>query len=220
MKILLLISLGMAFALSSCATGGGGGSESDIQINWPKPSGKVIKIKDTIVFSGTKDYEMATVDGSGLDGTGDQDEGQESPFWLKRGATLKNVVAKSWPESVSIREGKATIENISINDVGEDAISTYKNHDTKGVVIRNCRFAKAEDKIIQLNESTGDVLIEGCMFDGFKSAIRIKKGVKSVTVRDCAFLRGTRAIVLDPGAPKPKIENCRVFNGVVLLYQG
>jgi polygalacturonase/predicted small secreted protein len=216
---LALLSLATAFLFSSCSTTGGM-AEKDIQIDWPKPSGKVIKISDTITFSGTKDYKMATVDGGGLRGNGNQDEDQEAPFYMLRSSTLKNVVAKSWPESVSVREGKATLENVSIPDVGEDAISTYKNHSTQGVVIRNCRFAKAEDKCLQLNEGTGDVLIENCYFDYFKSAIRIKSGVKNVTIKDCAFLHGTRAIVLDPGVQKPKIINCSVYNGVVLLYQG
>jgi polygalacturonase len=218
-KFLYLPFLCLVLALQSCATGGGGMSESDIKIDWPKPSGQVVKISNTITFSGTKDYKMATVDGGGLAGDGGQEENQEAPFYMKRNSTLKNVVAKSWPESVSIREGKATLENVSIPDVGEDAISTYKGHDTKGVTIRNCRFAKATDKIIQINEGSGDVLIDGCYFDGFKSAIRIKKGVKNVTIRNCAFLSGKRAIVLDPGVSKPKIENCKVYNGVVLLYQ-
>lgn len=219
MKLLHYTPLLSLLLLQACSTTGGGDSSSSARIVWPKPSGKVIKISNTITFSGTKDYANATVDGSGLSGNGDQSENQESPFYLKRNSTLKNVTAKSWPESVSIREGNTTLQNVNIPDVGEDAVSTYKNHSTKNVKILNSRFAKAEDKIIQLNEGTGDVLIKDCEFDGFKSSIRIKSGVGNVTIENCDFYSGKRAIVLDPGVTKPKIINCRIYNGVVLLYQ-
>lgn len=223
MKYLALLLLPLLGVLTSCSTtteAGGGVSEKAISINWPKPSGKVIKISNTQAIRSSKDYKMATVDGTGLRGNGNQSEGQEAPFYLYRGGKLKNVTAKNWPESASSREPNTLYENINIPDVGEDAISTYKGHNTKGLTIRNSRFAKATDKCLQLNEGTGDVLIEGCIFDGFKSAIRIKEGVRNVTIRDCAFIKGKRAIVLDKGVQKPKIINCRTYNGVVLLYQG
>lgn len=210
MKYTLILAL-CCLILTACSTTGGVSTKEKAEAVTGS-SGKVIKISNTITFSGVKDYKMATVDGAGLYGDGSQAENQESPFYMLKGATLKNVVAKNWPESVSIRQGNAVLENIQQADVGEDAVSTYKNHPTKGVIIRNCRFAKATDKILQFNEGTGDILVEGCTFDGFGSAIRIKKGVKNVTIRNCSFKNGSGAVVLDKGVPVPKITGCTYSN--------
>ena len=214
MKYLLLIPLVLAFSTGCSSTGGGGSSAPKLE--WPKSNG-TIKISNTVVITSNRDYGMKTVDGSALSGDGGQAENQEPPFEIRKGS-LKNAIAKSWPESIHVRGDSITIENVYIPDVGEDAISTPTSGRYKKLTIRNCQFAKAADKIIQLNEADG-VLIENCKFEGYKSAIRLKEGVKNVTIRNCTFQNGQRAVVLDKGVSKPKIESCKYYN-TTPLYQG
>jgi len=179
---------------------------------WPKSTGTV-KISNTVVIrNSTKDYKMQTVDGGGLSGDGGQAENQEAPFDLVgSGSVLRNAIAKSWPEAAHIHGSKAKIENIYIPDVGEDAVTIFSG--AEDIIILNCVFAKAADKMIQINGGK-NILIKNCKFlDGFKSAIRIKLGTGKVTIEDCLFEKGQGAVVLDKGVPTPTITRC-TYKGV------
>lgn len=180
--------------------------------SWPKPTG-TIKISNTVVIrSSIKDYKMQLVDGGGLSGTGNQAENQEAPFDLTgSGSKLRNAIAKSWPEAIHIHGDKAIVENIFISDVGEDAITIFTGADH--VIILNCVFAKAADKMIQINGGS-NILIKNCKFlDGFSSAIRVKKGTGKLTIEGCHFENGSGAVVLDSGVPTPTISRC-TYKGV------
>lgn len=220
MKYLTLLLLPLLGALTGCSTSNGGsGGGATPKFEWPKSTG-AIKISNTVKINGsTKDYDLKTVDGSALKGNGNQDEDQEAPFELNgSGSKLRKAIAKSWPESVHVRGDKAIIEDIFIPDVGEDGVTSFAG--VNGLIIRNCAFAKAEDKIIQINGG-GNILIEGCFFGpGFKSAIRIKKGTGKVTIRGCTFVDGTGAIVLDAGVSTPTIIDCTYHNVKYPLRKG
>jgi polygalacturonase len=213
--ILALLSL----ILTACTTTGGTDTqEKSAAFKWPSSKGTV-KIKDTVKVTGTKDYGMKTVDGSALTGDGGESENQEPPFDLTgNGAKLRNAIAKSWPESVHVHGDKTVVENVYIPDVGEDAVTSFSGVD--GLTIRNCAFAKARDKIIQLNGGK-NILIENCRFGpGFASAIRIKGPVGKVTIRNCTFVDGSGAVVLDKGVPTPTITGCTYSNVKYKLRKG
>lgn len=155
---------------------------------------------------------MALVDGSGLDGDGSESEQQEAPFELRKGGILKNAVAKDWPESVHIKGDNTLVENIWIDNVGEDAVSMFAG--TKNLTIRGCYFRGAPDKLIQLNGGS-DILIEDTYFEDFGSGVRIRDGVKRITVRNCTFVSGKRAIVFDKGkSTKELTQSGNVFYDV------
>ncbi len=198
----------VAAVLSSCSTGDGGSGGAP-SYEWTKSTGR-IQIKDTVIVTGTKDYGWKTVDGSGLSGDGGQAENQEPPFELRGGGKLRKAIADSWPESIHVKGSNVVIENVEIPNVGEDAISVFSG--STNIIIRNCAFAGAEDKILQLNGG-GNILIENCWFGPeFKSAIRVKKGTGKVTVRNCTFAGGSGAVVLDPGVSTPEMSGNKFYD--------
>jgi len=204
-RIVLVPAALLTLLLSACSTGGGsnGGGSKPPRPPVPATTGAV-RISNTIVVQGrTQDYGMKLVDGSGLDGTGNEDENQEAPFELRKGGILKNAVAKDWPESVHIKGDNTLVENIYIPNVGEDAVSMFAG--TKNLTIRGCTFIGAPDKLIQLNGGS-NILIEDCYFEDFGSAIRVRKGIKGITLKNCTFVNGKRAIVFDEGESTSELK--------------
>lgn len=196
----------------ACSSTGGGEGGSSPKVTYPKSTGTV-KISDTQHIRGTKDFGLKTVDGAGLSGSGNQDEGQESPFYLYSGARLKNVIGKNWPESVSVREGNVIIDGLYLSKTGEDALSTYKGKACKNLTFRNMIIANGADKLVQLNSGASNVTFENCQFVGpYKTAGRIKKGTSKIEYIDCVFQDGDKAIVCDKDAPAPKMTRCKFYS--------
>lgn len=84
-------------------------------------------------------------------GDGSQDEGQKPVFRLEGGAKLINVVLGAPAADGIHTEGDVTLENITWEDVGEDALTIKKS----GTVSLNGGSAKnADDKIFQLNAAS------------------------------------------------------------------
>ena len=117
---------------------------------WPTASGSQAVTK-TISVSGTKDYGMLRLYGSGDLGTGSQDEDQGPILELAPGAVVKNVIIGS-PAADGIHcLGSCTLQNVWWEDVGEDA-ATFLGSSSSNVYTVNGGGAKeASDKVFQFN---------------------------------------------------------------------
>ncbi len=117
---------------------------------WPTASGSQAVTK-TISVSGTKDYGMLRLYGSGDLGTGSQDEDQGPILELAPGAVVKNVIIGS-PAADGIHcLGNCTLQNVWWEDVGEDA-ATFLGSSSSNVYTVNGGGAKeASDKVFQFN---------------------------------------------------------------------
>ncbi|MEW1645355.1 pectate lyase [Streptomyces sp. NPDC091219] len=117
---------------------------------WPTASGSKA-VTSTISVSGTKDYAMLRLYGSGDLGTGSQDEDQGPILELAPGAVVKNVIIGS-PAADGIHcLGACTLQNVWWEDVGEDA-ATFLGSSSSNVYTVNGGGAKeASDKVFQFN---------------------------------------------------------------------
>jgi hypothetical protein len=81
-------------------------------------------------------------------GDGSQDEGQDPVFRLENGARLINVVLGAPAADGIHTEGNVTLENITWEDIGEDALTIKES----GTVVLNGGSAKnGADKVFQIN---------------------------------------------------------------------
>ncbi|WTB92213.1 pectate lyase [Streptomyces cellulosae] len=117
---------------------------------WPTPNGSQ-GVSSTISVSGTKDYGMKRLYGTGDLGSGSQDEDQGPILKLSDGAVLKNVIIGA-PAADGIHcEGSCTLQNVWWEDVGEDA-ATFKGKSSGAVYTVSGGGAKeASDKVFQFN---------------------------------------------------------------------
>lgn len=117
---------------------------------WPTATGSQAVTK-TISVSGTKDFGMLRLYGSGDLGTGSQDEDQGPILELAPGAVVKNVIIGS-PAADGIHcLGSCTLQNVWWEDVGEDA-ATFLGSSSSNVYTVNGGGAKeASDKVFQFN---------------------------------------------------------------------
>ncbi|MFJ5304824.1 pectate lyase [Streptomyces sp. NPDC088350] len=117
---------------------------------WPTASGSKA-VTSPISVSGTKDYGMLRLYGSGDLGTGSQDENQGPILELAPGAVVKNVIIGS-PGADGIHcLGSCTLQNVWWEDVGEDA-ATFLGSSSSNVYTVNGGGAKqASDKVFQFN---------------------------------------------------------------------
>ncbi|GGS43428.1 pectate lyase [Streptomyces pseudogriseolus] len=117
---------------------------------WPTPNGSQ-GVSSTISVSGTKDYGMKRLYGTGDLGSGGQDEDQGPILKLADGAVLKNVILGA-PAADGIHcEGSCTLQNVWWEDVGEDA-ATFKGKSSGAVYTVSGGGAKeASDKVFQFN---------------------------------------------------------------------
>eukprot|EP00121_Abeoforma_whisleri_P014835 Awhi_evm1s13680 len=125
----------------------------------PPQGSAPIDISKTIVVERNQvfDGKGQTYRGKGL-GNGNQDEDQKPLFFLKEGATLKNlIITAPAADGVHIEGKNILVENVIWEDVGEDALSSKSNKDVS-VTIRNCEAYKAEDKVFQFNQRATLVL--------------------------------------------------------------
>jgi len=139
----------------------------------------------TTTLSGTTDYSGATV-GTSCD---DQDEDQDPVFYLKDGATIKNVVIKAGGAADGIHcAGTCTLYNVKWADVCEDA-ATMKGGSGKTMYVYDGEAYDAEDKIFQHNGVGSTVKIYGGFY-----AERFGKLYRSCG--NCST-QGARYVVID-----------------------
>lgn len=139
----------------------------------------------TTTISGTKDYSGATV-GTSCDG---QSESQDPVFYLKDGATIKNVVIKKGAAADGIHcAGTCTLYNVKWADVCEDG-ATMKGGSGKTMYVNGGSAYSASDKVFQHN--------------GIGSTVKIYGGFYGETIgklyRSCGNCssQGARYVVID-----------------------
>ncbi|MFJ6086682.1 pectate lyase [Streptomyces sp. NPDC092369] len=117
---------------------------------WPTASGSQAVTK-TISVSGTKDYGMLRLYGSGDLGSGSQDEDQGPILELAAGATLKNVIIGA-PAADGIHcLGSCTLQNVWWEDVGEDAATFLGSSSSNVYTVSGGGAKEASDKVFQFN---------------------------------------------------------------------
>lgn len=146
---LVLTITDVSSIVSSAATSTSGASYSGMS-----NSGESKTITSTIVVESgeTYDGQGITIVASGM-GDGSQDENQDPIFRLEDGATLKNVIiAAPGCDGVHVY-GNNTVENVTWEDVGEDALTVKggESADTGTINITNCTASSAYDKLFQCN---------------------------------------------------------------------
>ncbi|MER6749084.1 pectate lyase [Streptomyces fungicidicus] len=119
-------------------------------VTWPTANGSQA-VSSTIAVSGTKDYGMKRLYGTGDLGSGSQDEDQGPILELADGAVLKNVILGA-PAADGVHcKGSCTLQNVWGEDVGEDA-ATFKGKSSGSVYTVSGGGAKeASDKVFQFN---------------------------------------------------------------------
>lgn len=180
MKLPLLCLLASVFCLSSCETVPQPASVQGTAIGSIQrpPYGRTITLQETIVI------DNATLDGSLPGGKvtrylagpklgdGSQSEGQKPLFILRGNATLKNIRLEG-ADGVHVEvtgNQRASILNCGWDNVGEDAITLMKGS-TGRLLVKDCYFLHAEDKILQCN-ATGEVVMENCQAEDFGKLAR------------------------------------------------
>ncbi|MFJ6861037.1 pectate lyase [Streptomyces werraensis] len=137
---------------------------------WPAPNGSQ-GVSATISVSGTKDYGMKRLYGTGDLGSGGQDEDQGPILKLADGAVLKNVILGA-PAADGIHcEGSCTLQNVWWEDVGEDA-ATFKGKSSGAVYTVSGGGAKeAGDKVFQFN-GAGTLNVSNFAVQNFGTFVR------------------------------------------------
>jgi hypothetical protein len=115
---------------------------------WPTASGSQA-VTSTISVSGTKDYGMLRLYGSGDLGTGGQDEDQGPILELAAGAVVKNVIIGS-PAADGIHcLGSCTLQNVWWEDVGEDAATFLGSSSSNVYTVSGGGAKEASDKVFR-----------------------------------------------------------------------
>ncbi|WP_221886891.1 pectate lyase [Streptomyces sp. WAC00469] len=138
--------------------------------SWPTPTGSQAVTK-TIGVSGTEDYGMVRLYGSGDLGTGGQDEDQAPLLELADGAVLKNVIIGA-PAADGIHcLGSCTLQNVWWEDVGEDA-ATFKGPSSSAVyTVTGGGARKASDKVFPFN-GAGTLRVTQFQVEDFGKLVR------------------------------------------------
>lgn len=139
---------------SSSGSSSSGSSSSGSSSSGASASGTKKTITSTItVKSGqTYDGKGVTIVAKGM-GDGGQGEGQKPIFKLEKGASLKNVViAAPGCDGIHVY-GNNTIQNVTWEDVGEDAMTVKgsTSSDNGTVTVKDCKASYAYDKLFQVN---------------------------------------------------------------------
>jgi hypothetical protein len=133
-------------------------------------------ITSTIVVAAGQTYDGGgiTIVASGM-GDGSQDEGQKPIFRLEDGAILKNVIiAAPGCDGVHIY-GNASVNNVTWQDIGEDALTVKAGSLSKNVNITNCKLYKGADKVFQINAAC-NFKMNNVYCDGFGKVVRQNGG--------------------------------------------
>ncbi|MBX9394635.1 pectate lyase [Streptomyces sp. TRM72054] len=145
------------------------GAQSASAATWPTPNGSQA-VPSTIPISGTKDYGMKRLYGTGDLGSGNQDEGQGPILELAPGAVLKNVILGA-PAADGIHcKGSCTLQNVWWEDVGEDA-ATFRGNSSATYHVIGGGAKKAADKVFQHNGG-GTLNISNFAVQEFKTLYR------------------------------------------------
>jgi pectate lyase C len=143
------------FAAGSGSSGGGtsgsGTSGGGTTSAGCSSVGSTTTVNSTIVVTGTYDGGCKRfVAGSAL-GDGSQSESQKPVFRVENGATLRNVVIGAPAADGVHTYGTVTLENITWQDIGEDALTIKK----EGTVTLNGGSAtNGDDKVFQINAAS------------------------------------------------------------------
>jgi pectate lyase C len=143
---------GTAATGGSTSAGSGGGSNGTPAKSCPNPGNGGV-VNETIVVAENQTYDgecKRFTAGTGL-GDGSQSEDQKPVFRLEDGARLVNVVLGG-PAADGIHTyGDVTLENITWEDIGEDALTIKES----GTVVLNGGSAKnGDDKVFQVNAAS------------------------------------------------------------------
>ncbi|MFJ8601111.1 pectate lyase [Streptomyces shenzhenensis] len=137
---------------------------------WPTPSGSQA-VSATISVSGTKDYGMLRLYGSGDLGTGGQNEDQDPILELAPGTVLKNVVIGA-PAADGIHcLGSCTLQNVWWEDVGEDAATFLGSSSSNVYTVSGGGAKEASDKVFQFN-GAGTLNVSGFAVQTFGTFVR------------------------------------------------
>ncbi|MET8976699.1 pectate lyase [Streptomyces sp. NPDC004539] len=148
-----------------------GGAATPAQAaTWPSANGSQA-VTATIPVSGTKDYGMKRLYGSGDLGTGGQNEDQDPILELAAGAVLKNVIIGA-PAADGIHcKGACTLQNVWWEDVGEDA-ATFRGSSSSNVYTVSGGGARsASDKVFQFN-GAGTLNVSNFAVQNFGTFVR------------------------------------------------
>ncbi|MEV0909910.1 pectate lyase [Streptomyces hokutonensis] len=146
----VLTGAATAFGLSLGMIMASGALSPASAATWPTASGSQA-VTSTISVSGTKDYGMLRLYGSGDLGTGSQDEDQGPILELAPGAVVKNVIIGS-PAADGIHcLGACTLQNVWWEDVGEDAATFLGSSSSNVYTVSGGGAKEASDKVFQFN---------------------------------------------------------------------
>ena len=146
----VLTGAATAFGLSLGMIMASGALSPASAATWPTSSGSQA-VTSTISVSGTKDYGMLRLYGSGDLGTGSQDEDQGPILELAPGAVVKNVIIGS-PAADGIHcLGACTLQNVWWEDVGEDAATFLGSSSSNVYTVSGGGAKEASDKVFQFN---------------------------------------------------------------------
>ncbi|WP_030164247.1 pectate lyase [Streptomyces sp. NRRL S-813] len=138
--------------------------------SWPTANGSQA-VSRTISVSGTKDYGMKRLYGSGDLGSGSQDEDQGPLLELADGAVLKNVIIGS-PAADGIHcLGRCTLQNVWWEDVGEDAATFLGKSSSSSYSVIGGGARKASDKVFQFN-GAGRLTVSQFQVEDFGKLVR------------------------------------------------
>jgi pectate lyase len=137
---------------------------------WPTPNGSQA-VTATISVSGTKDYGMKRLYGSGDLGTGGQSEDQDPILELAPGAVLKNVIIGA-PAADGIHcLGSCTLQNVWWEDVGEDAATFLGSSSSNVYTVSGGGAKEASDKVFQFN-GAGTLNVSNFAVQNFGKLVR------------------------------------------------
>ncbi|MFT4547604.1 MAG: hypothetical protein ACI8XO_000152 [Verrucomicrobiales bacterium] len=177
----------------------------------PKPSGKVIIVRDTITLdrrNATYDYEGATLVWKGSGDCG-QTENMPPIFRITgSGITVKNATIKGAPDGIHLSAPRITIQNIIFPDVCEDAITMKKG--ARWGRITGCYFAQAADKAIQCSYGSGHRVYEN-VFVNVKVSFRSKKSVNASFYRNRLYHCGSAVRADGRGSNTKTWDNTFIF---------
>lgn len=152
---------------------------------------------------------------------GDQSENQLPLFILEPGAQLRNVIIDAPAgDGVHIRAGNGKTNKligVEFRDVGEDAVTVETGSHGDLVLIKDCTFAKAKDKIVQIN-APATVQIQECQAEDFGRFARTNgtPGAPDhpyrVSIRDGTFSNGDAVLKMSNSRARGEIIRGRFFN--------
>ncbi|MGW4825640.1 pectate lyase [Streptomyces sp. NPDC004227] len=146
------------------------GAPSASAATWPSANGSQA-VSATISVSGTKDYGMTRLYGSGALGTGGQEENQKPILELAAGAVVKNVIIGS-PAADGIHcLGSCTLQNVWWEDVGEDAATFLGSSSSNVYTVSGGGAKEAGDKVFQFN-GAGTLNVSNFAVQNFGTFVR------------------------------------------------